>query len=182
MPANSQAASTQAAGEDLAAYLARLRTDILSPTVRAGFDHWVSLLAGRRFPRRREIDPTAIARQLLHVTLIDVRPGDGSPFVARLAGEYVRKRQGIGVGTRIADQVGMDQARERVVARLSQCVKERRPVRGLYLYRPLDRPRTRIWVEAVACPLSDDGAVIDCIVTFGADHDFKPPPDAKEWP
>jgi hypothetical protein len=167
-------------GGDYAGYLAELRRQILSPTVRAGFDHWVSLLKDRRFPKRREIDPAAIARQLLHVTLIDVQPGPS--FTARLAGEYVRKRQGIGVGTRIAEEVGSEQARERVVARLARCVAERRPVRGLYLYRPLDKPRTRLWVEAVACPLSDDGETIDCIVTFGADHDFKPPPDAREWP
>ncbi len=167
---------------DYAAYLDRLRKEILSPTVRTGFEHWVGLLNGRRFPKRREIDPAAIARQLLHVSLIDVRKGDEPIFIARLSGEYVRKRQGIGVGTRIADQVGVDQARDRVLARLTMCVEQRRPIHGLYLYRPLDRPRSRIWVEAAACPLSDDGVTIDCIVTFGADHDFKPPPDAKEWP
>lgn len=172
----------QAAGAiEYAAYIDRMAREILSPTVRAGFEHWASLLNGRPFPRRREIDPAAIARQLLHVTLIDVRPADMS-FTARLAGEYVRKRQGIGAGTRIADQVGVDQARDRVLTRLNMCVEQRRPIRGLYLYRPLDKPRSRLWVEAVACPLSDDGITIDCIVTFGADHDFTPPPDAKEWP
>jgi hypothetical protein len=149
--------------------------------VRAGFDHWVSLLRGRRFPARCEIDPTAIARQLLHVSLVNVRKGP-SPFVARLVGEYVRRRQGIGPGTRIAEEVGAEQARDRLIKRLRMCVEERRPIRGLYLYRPLDKPNARIWVEAVACPLSDDGETVDCIVTFGADHDFKVPPDAKECP
>jgi len=181
MPENEPATAASATDPDYAAYLGRVRSAILSPTVRAGFDHWTSLLRGRRFPKRREIDATAIARQLLHVSLINVRTGP-SPFVARLAGEYVRKRQGIGPGTRIAEEVGAEQARDRVVKRLWMCVEERRPIRGLYLYRPLDKPHARIWVESVACPLSDDGEAVDCIVTFGADHDFKVPPGAKEWP
>jgi hypothetical protein len=181
MSETGQAAASSAADAEYATYLSRVRSEILSPTVRAGFDHWMSLLRGRRFPKRREIDPTAIARQLLHVTLINVRKGP-SPFTARLAGEYVRRRQGIGPGTRIAEEVGAEQARDRVVKRLWMCMEQRRPIHGLYLYRPLDKPHTRIWVESVACPLSDDGSTIDCIVTFGADHDFKVPPDAKEWP
>ena len=182
MQAAEPSPTRDAGAADYADYIGRVRREILSPTVRAGFEHWVGLLNGREFPKRREIDPTAIARQLLHVSLIDVRQGQTPAFIARLTGEYVRKRQGIGAGTSIAGEVGADQARDRVLARLTMCVERRRPIHGLYLYRPLDKPRNRIWVEAVACPLSDDGKTIDCIVTFGADHDFTPPPDAKEWP
>ncbi|MGQ0675821.1 MAG: hypothetical protein ACT4N4_07010 [Rhodospirillales bacterium] len=181
MSSGASQSTPAAADAGYLAHIERIRAEILSPTVRAGFDHWVSLLRGRCFPMRREIAPTAIARQLLHVSLIDVR-NMGAPFTARLVGEYVRKRQGIGPGTRIAEQVGVEQARDRVMARLTMCVEQRRPIRGLYLYRPLDKPRVRLWVEAAACPLSDDGETIDCIVTFGADHDFKPPPGAREWP
>ena len=163
------------------AYLGALDADILSPTVRAGYTHWRSLLHGKRMPKRREIDATAIARQLLHVTLIDVGH-DPPSFKARLAGEYVRLRQGIGPGTRIAEQVAEAQARDRLLARLTMCAEQRRPILGLYRYIPLDQLRQQVWVQALACPLSDDGQTVNHIICFGADHDFKVPPDAKEWP
>ena len=167
--------------DDYQAYLDEIGGLLLSPSVKGGFGYWRSLLRGRRFPARREIDPTAMPNQLLRVTLIDV---NHSPlrFATRLAGEYVRARQGIGAGTVIVEGGHQGPSHDRVYRRCALCVEQRRPIRGLYQLSPLDNPGTRLWVEALACPLSDDGETIDCMVCFGADHDFTPPPHAKEWP
>ncbi len=167
--------------QDYQAYLDEIGSRILSPSVKGGFDHWRSLLRGKRFPKRREIDPTAIPNQLLRVTLIEVQLNP-LRFTTRLAGEYVRLHQGIGAGTQIVAGGHPGQSHDRVYRRCKLCVEQRRPIRGLYQFSPLDRPHVRMWVEALACPLSDDGETIDCMVCFGADHDFKVPADAKEWP
>lgn len=167
--------------DDYQAYLDEIGSQILSPSVKGGFEHWRSLLRGRRFPKRREIDPTAIPHQLLRVTLIDVQYNP-LQFTTRLAGEYVRARQGIAAGTRIVEGGHKGQSHNRVYRRCVMCVEQRRPIRGLYQFTPLDPPYARMWVEALACPLSDDGETVDCMVCFGADHDFKVPLGTKEWP
>ena len=162
--------------------LERLCGEILSPSVRDGVDYWAGLLAGRSFPSRREIDPTAIPRQLLRITLVDVTY-DPLDFHLRLVGQHVRDRMGATPHTRVADTVKPDQGLDRLLKRYRMCVERRCPIRGLFQFIPLLPPRTPIWVEAVSCPLSgDDPAQLDHIVTFASDSDFTVPDGAPEVP
>jgi hypothetical protein len=162
--------------------LERLRDEILSPSVRDGVDYWIGLRRGRPFPSRREIDPTAIPRQLLRITLIDVTY-DPLDFRIRLVGQHVRDRMGAAPQTRVADTVKPDQGLDRLLNRYTMCAEQRQPIRGLFQFTPLLPPRTPTWVEAVSCPLSgDDPAHLDHIVTFASDSDFKAPGGAPEVP
>lgn len=161
---------------------AAMRADILSPAVRDGFDYWLALRRGRPFPARREIDPTAIPRQLLRITLIDVTY-DPLDFRLRLVGQHVRERMGATAQTRVADTVKPEQGLDRLLRRYTLCVEKRAPVRGLFRYIPLLPPQTPIWVEAISCPLSgDDPGRVDHIVNFASDSDFTVPPGAPEVP
>jgi len=163
------------------AYLDRLSDEILSPTVRAGFDHWRSLLAGRSFPQRRELKPESIARQLLRTTLIDVSY-DPLDFRVRLVGQHVREHQGLTATQRVADCILVAEGRDSLLRRFTACALQRRPIRGLYRYVPRIVPNEPLWVEAVSCPLSDDGATVNHIVSFGSDADFTVPEGARELP
>jgi len=168
--------------DELAGYLDGLDGAFLSPSVRQGFRYWRGLLRGRRFPARGDLDPLAMPGQLHRITLVDIER-EPLRFRTRLLGQYHRDRQGIPAGADVAS-VGAAQGRERILARLRLCVEERRPVRGTYRYAPLDAPSQPIWAEVASCPLSDDGAAISHIVSFGSDFDLGVPPDAamKEWP
>lgn len=162
--------------------LSALRRQLLSPSVEAGLDYWASLLGGRRFPSRREINPTAIPRQLLNISLVDVSH-DPLDFRIRLVGQHVRNRMGAVAGKRVAETVRPDQGLQSVLDRYARCVQEARPVRALFRIRSLIPPHDGIWVEAVSCPLSGDVPDrVDHIVTFAADGDFPAPALDQEVP
>lgn len=167
--------------DEYQAYLDRLERALLSPPLQDGFRYWRGLLHGRRFPSRRELDPALIQAQLDQISLLDVLPDDPPRFRLRLVGQIDRERQGLAAGADLA-QVGLDQGRERILARLRLCVGERRPIRGTYCYAALGGPESRLWAEVVSCPLSSDGATIDHVVSFGADFDRGPPCPLEEWP
>lgn len=159
--------------------LAGLRRELVSPSVEAGFDYWVSLLNDRRFPSRREIDPTAIPRQLLKISLIDVNH-DPLDFRIRLVGQHVRDRMGAMAGKRVVETVRPDQGLQNLLDRYTRCVLEARPIRSLFRFRSLLPPQAETWVEAVSCPLSGDVPDrVDHIVTFAADGDF-PAPESEQ--
>jgi len=162
--------------------LDQVREEILSPSVRDGFDYWVALCAGRRFPTRREIDPTAIPRQLLKISLVDVSR-DPLDFRIRLVGQHVRDRMGAMAGKRVAETVAPGQGLEKLLSRYSRCATEERPIRALFRFTSLIPPHDEIWVEAVSCPLAGEAPDrVDHIVTFAADSDFPAPDPAQETP
>jgi hypothetical protein len=173
-------------GIDLQRYMDALDASLLSASVRSGFRYWRDLLradagGGRRMPARRGIDPVAIGRGLLRVTLLDVTY-DPLDFRVRLAGEYVRAVQRAQPGRRVADTVGEAQGRDNILRRCAMCAERGLPIRGLYQFVPLARPELVNWGEAVSCPLSDDGATVHNIVVFGCDADFEVPPGTSELP
>jgi hypothetical protein len=160
--------------------LARLRVDILSPSVRGGVEYWIGLLRGRRFPARTDLDPAAMLGQLDQLSLLDVSRNPLT-FRLRLLGQITRDRQGVAAGADISD-VGDEQGRERILTRLRLCLEERQPIRGIYRYALLNSPGKWLWAEAVSCPLSNDGNAISHIVSFGSDFDSQPPRGLQEWP
>jgi hypothetical protein len=166
--------------DELADYLDRLDSAVISPSVRQGFNYWRGLLRGRRFPARHELDPTVMPGQLHRITLVDIAR-DPLRFSTRLLGQYHRDRQGIPTGSDFST-VGAAQGRERILARLRLCVEEGRPIRGTYRYAPLDAPSRPIWAEVVSCPLSDDGRLVNHIVSFGWDFEAVERADLTEWP
>lgn len=162
--------------------LVALRQELRSPSVATGFDYWASLLDGRRLPSRREIDPTAIPRQLLKISLIDVSH-DPLDFRIRLVGQHVRDRMGAMAGKRVAETIRPDQGLQNLLNRYTRCAEEARPVRSLFRFRSLIPPHDEIWVEAVSCPLSGEVPDrVDHIVTFAADGDFPTPALDQEVP
>lgn len=155
---------------------------ILSPSVAHGVRYWNELRGDRPFPSRREIDPTAIPRELLRITLVDVSY-DPIDFRIRLVGQHVRDRMGAMAGKRVADTVQPGQGLQNLLSRYSRCALERRPVRALFRFTSLLPPHDRIWVEAVSCPLAgDDADRVEHIVTFAADSDFPEPRPEDEIP
>jgi hypothetical protein len=67
-----------------------IRPDTWHPTLKGVYDHWVSIHPPGRLPGRQHLDPSAIARLLPNIFLVDVCR-DPLRFRYRLIGtEYVR--------------------------------------------------------------------------------------------
>jgi len=165
--------------EPYSAYLDRFEASLVHPLTQDGFRHWRSLLGERRFPTRADLEPTKIPRNLSQISLIDVVP-QPLRFRIRLLGFHNRLHQGV-VAEQDLGAVRPEQGRDRILARMDMVVKERRPIRGVYRYRPLSGTGRLIWAEVASCPFSEDGATVTGVVSFGADFDL-PPPDLVEWP
>lgn len=165
--------------DDYLAYLDILERSYLHPLAREGYRYWRSLLKGRRFPTRAEVDPTAIPHNLAQISVVDVAAG-APAFRLRLLGHHNRLHQGVKSGDDL-QAVQPGQGRDRILARLRLCVEEARPIRGIYRYVPLQAQGT-VWAEVASCPLSDNQQAVTHIVSFGADF-AAPPADALvEWP
>lgn len=67
------------------------------PYMKAAFEYWRSLCAGRKMPQRRELDPRSMREFLSHVNLVNVvRAADGSvaDYVLGLQGQHAVETYG----------------------------------------------------------------------------------------
>src|SRR5690349_11409017 len=89
--------------------------------------YWCGKLAGRRMPRRADIEPVEIPRLLPDVMLVDVLPEGRYRY--RLIGTENTAAHGIAATGRYLDEVlpGAEY-RAHVLRLYDECVKERRPL------------------------------------------------------
>jgi hypothetical protein len=135
---------------------------IADERLRDGYAYWRRKAAGRKLPRRADIDPTEIPHLLPHIRLVDV-VGPGW-FRYRLVGTEVRQHH-IGDPTgKYLHEVLSPPAGPRIVAFHDECVCDRRP---LYIEMEFDLPTgLRRLSRVLYTPLSENGVAITQLLVF----------------
>ena len=139
--------------------------DMLDPRFVRMRDHLAALGAGRRMPRRADLDPQAFADLLPCVNLIDVvLAGDAVRFRFRLVGTAQSAAAQLDYAGRFVDDVVDPASRPRVLDDLTRVVATCLPHHGRY---GMPFPgRGFIDSERVFYPLSDDDRMVDCILAL----------------
>jgi hypothetical protein len=139
--------------------------DALDPRFARMRDHLAALGAGRRMPRRADLDPQAFADLLPYVNLIDVVLADDAVrFRFRLVGTAQSAAAQLDYAGRFVDEVVDPASRPRVLDDLTRTVATCLPQYGRY---GMPFPgRGFIQSERVFYPLSDDGRMVDCILAL----------------
>lgn len=155
----------------------------LHPALSEGLAYWESKRGGKIFPARRDIDPAEIPHLLRHVLLFDRQPSDEPPGYTwryRLVGTTVAALYGENTG-KLMEQALPKPILQRNRGVMEEAVKRHAPMRAIGRTRYMSGQ----WLigEALIAPLSNDGELIDMIlsvvVTWAEDQ---PPEDVKhEW-
>ena len=153
--------------------------DMLDPRFVRMRDHLAALGAGRRMPRRADLDPQAFADLLPCVNLIDVvLAGDAVRFRFRLVGTAQSAAAQLDYAGRFVDDVVDPASRPRVLDDLTRVVATCLPHHGRY---GMPFPgRGFIDSERVFYPLSDDDRMVDCILALHRYPDL-PIAVATDW-
>jgi len=120
-------------------------------------------------PARSQFDPMAIPRMLPHLVLAEVEyPTDGSAprFRVKVAGDEVTRSLGISMHGRYLDEIANS---ERPSMRFPIADRQMVVETGRLLHR-IGRPRMQFSldfadIELVHCPLAEDGATVDHVVS-----------------
>jgi hypothetical protein len=153
--------------------------DTLDPCFARMRDHLAALGAGRRMPRRADLDPQAFADVLPCVNLIDVvLANEAVRFRFRLVGTAQSAAAQLDYAGRFVDDVVDPASRPRVLDDLTRVVATCLPHYGRY---GMPFPgRGFIESERVFYPLSDDGRMVDCILALHRYPDL-PQAVARDW-
>jgi hypothetical protein len=128
--------------------------------------YWLSRRGERRFPARRDIEPTDIPHLLSGIILLDVFY-DPLDFEYRLIGGDIVARSGLIKGKRLREAAQRN-PESTVYENYCRMIASGAPqfLRGhavsLYV------PTRKIAVARVHCPLSSDGTVIDKVISYFA--------------
>lgn len=153
--------------------------DMLDPRFARMRDHLAALSAGRRMPRRADLDPQAFADLLPYVNLIDVVLADDAVrFRFRLVGTAQSAAAQLDYAARFVDDVVDPASRPRVLDDLTRVVATCLPRHGRY---GMPFPgRGFLESERVFYPLSDDDRMVDCILALHRYPDL-PIVAAADW-
>ena len=136
------------------------------PGVHEFYRYWLDLRGDRRFPSRRDVDPTAIPHLLPNVLLLDIHR-DPLDFEYRLIGDEIVTRLGAQKGRRVRQACLMNVSSS---AYRNYCavVEAGAPqfLEGLATTACPDG--RRVVLSRVHCPLSSDGETIDKIISYVA--------------
>lgn len=135
--------------------------------VREFHRYWLELRGDRRFPSRRDIDPSAIPHLLPNVLLLDVHR-DPLDFEYRLIGDEIVTRLGAQKGKRVR-QACLINVSSSAYRNYCAVVEAGAPqfLEGVAA-TAVCRDGRRIVVSRVHCPLSSDGETIDKIFSYVA--------------
>lgn len=128
------------------------------------YNYWLGRRGDRRFPSRADIEPTDIPHLLSGIVLLDVEY-DPLDFEYRLIGDDVVRRSGNIKGRRLR-QANLLNPSSPAYRNYCEVVRSGVPqfLEGTAIgaYRP-GRPTL---VSRVHCPLSDDGATINKLISY----------------
>jgi hypothetical protein len=128
--------------------------------------YWLALRGERRFPARRDIEPTDIPHLLSGILLLDVHyePLD---FEYRLIGGDIVARSGLLKGKRVREAALRNPAStayENYCRMIASGVPQFFRGSGVAVYMQ----GRKVAVARVHCPLSTDGTVIDKVISYFA--------------
>jgi len=129
--------------------------------LRAGHEYWRRKAAGRRMPRRGDLDPIEIPRLLPHVMLVEVAEGR---YRYRLIGTENERAQGINAtGCFIDDVLKGPEYKTHVIGLYDTVVRERRPVYSEMLFLSPEIGAIERHTKVLFMPLSDDGEAVNLV-------------------
>ena len=141
------------------------------PDIRATVDYWRSKTAGRRMPRRTDIEPGDVKPFLPRITLVDV-VADDRRFVYRLVGtEEVASRGSDPTGKSVREGFFAESA-EDSIRYFDYVVQHREPLCFRGDYRAPDGATEQ--QDVIFLPLSEDGETVNMILLFYFDYKFRP--------
>jgi len=130
-----------------------------------GYAYWRRKAAGRRMPRRHDIDPTDIPKLLPHVMLVDVT--DDGRYRYRLIGTENERAHGINATGCYLDEVLKGaEYRAHVIALYDQAVRERRPVYSESLFLSPEMGSIERHTKVIFMPLSEDGEHVNVMLVM----------------
>ena len=141
---------------------------ITSPNVRTALQFWEQSRGCKEVPARSDINLIEIPSLLLGLTLVDVIEG-GKDYRLRYVGRNIINNQVLKVG-QLQSDMPPQQGQAMIKRRYTCVVEERRPVFQRYVYTSIQGDKRLI--EAISCPLSDDGETINKLFCFGEDMGF----------
>jgi hypothetical protein len=135
-----------------------------APVLRPVFDYWDHKRAGRKLPRRADIDPQELKPHLPHLFLIEVL--DGTDFRYRLVGSEITERYGRNSTGKTVREIYAAQPKvaDWLTGMLKAVTKAARPVLATGPLSAVNKEH--ILSESLHLPLADDGETVTMI--FGA--------------
>jgi hypothetical protein len=136
---------------------------ITDARLQQAFDYWLGKRAGRRMPRRADLDPIDIPRLLPHVMLTEVV--GPRRFRYRLIGTEIQLAQGIHATGRFVDEVLKgDEYKPYVLDLYDEIVRECRPCYTESIFLSLQDGATERYTKRLMLPLSDDDSTVNIIM------------------
>lgn len=130
--------------------------------LRQAHDYWQGKKAGRRMPRRADIDPTEIPKLLKDVMLVDVLP-DGR-YRYRLIGTGNTQAHGIHATGRYLDEVlPGPEYKAHVIALYDECVSSRLALYSECLFMSPQRRAPERHTKVLFMPLAEDGDTVNLV-------------------
>jgi hypothetical protein len=141
--------------------LAQLRARVVDDRLKQFIDYLEQKRAGRAFLARRDIDPLELKFILGNVILFDVLY-DPLRFRYRLVGSHLVARRGFDMTGKLLEEHPDPVVAKAVRYNLTKIVETRAPALAT-----LDAPIDNVpgWYESLGVPLSDDGSIINMVVT-----------------
>lgn len=159
---------------------------VLTPLIsderlREGYGYWRRKAAGRRMPRRADIDPAEIPRLLPYVRLVDVV--EQRRFRYRLVGTETRQHHTIDPTGRYLDEVLSAPSGPRIIALYAECVRDRRPIYVEHEFILPNGSGVYRLSKVLYTPLSEDGIAVTQVLVFHviAASSAVPQPDLDMW-
>lgn len=132
------------------------------PRLEQAYEYWRRKAAGRKLPRRRDIDPIEIPKLLPDVMLVDVEAGGRYRY--RLIGTENVMAQGIRATGRYLDEVlPGPEYRNHVLSLYDESVQKRQALYSECLFLSSERLAPERHTKVLFMPLSEDGESINMV-------------------
>jgi len=132
------------------------------PRLEQAYEYWRRKAAGRRLPRRRDIDPVEIPKLLPDVMLVDVEP-DGR-YRYRLIGTENTQAQGVKATGRYLDEVlPGPEYRNHVLSLYDEAVQKKQALYSECLFLSPERLAPERHTKVLFMPLSEDGETVNMV-------------------
>jgi PAS domain len=148
------------------------RLPFTDPKIAAAYAYWRGKSAGRKLPRRGDIEPTEIPQLLRDIMLVDVL-ADGR-YRYRLIGTGNTEAHGFSATGRYLDEVlPGDEYKAHVLGLYGECVRERRALYSECLFLSAQRAPAR-HTKVLFMPLSEDGTDVNMVFVVQVFHYIDP--------
>jgi hypothetical protein len=132
------------------------------PRLEQAYEYWRRKAAGRKLPRRRDIDPIEIPKLLPDVMLVDVETNGRYRY--RLIGTENTQAQGVTATGRYLDEVlPGPEYRNHVLALYDEAVREKQALYSECLFLSPERLAPERHTKVLFMPLSEDGETVNMV-------------------